>query len=502
MRRLVAATLLPGFEGTTLPEWLRARLADGLGGVCLFGENIVSIDQLRALTDAIIEANPLAVIAIDEEGGDVTRLFSDSGSPYPGNAVLGRWNDLEATAAVARDVGRQLRRAGCTVNFAPDVDINSNPNNPVIGVRSFGTDPDAVAEHSAAWVTGLQAQGVAASAKHFPGHGDTAQDSHLALPVVDRSIDELRERELKPFEAVIAAGALTIMTSHILLPQLDAQNPATLSRRILQGLLREELGFDGVIVSDALDMKGASGVTGIPVAAVRALAAGCDLLCIGTRNTDAQLGEIEEEILAALSDGRFDSARVADAAARVHGLSRQLAVQREDMPVAASTADPSIDLDDDSIADVARVRGAFDVQPGAENWPGRGPARYTVMRMDSVANIAVGAARWGPFAETAQNPDAAASVAFEGQPQIAFAAGDALDAALARETPVLVIGRDNHLHAFVREAVDALRARGASVLVVDMGWPADDRRYADVATFGATRLIGRALLSWLREEES
>jgi beta-N-acetylhexosaminidase len=501
MRRTVAATLLPGFEGTTLPEWLRARLVDGLGGVCLFGENVVSAGQLRALTDAILDANPLAVIAIDEEGGDVTRLFASTGSPYPGNAVLGRWNDLEATAAVGREVGRQLRLAGCTVNFAPDVDINSNPDNPVIGVRSFGIDPEAVARHSAAWVTGLQSQGVAASAKHFPGHGDTAQDSHLALPVVDRSLEELWQRELKPFEAAIAAGTRTIMTSHIVLPQLDPQNPATLSRRILQGLLRDELGFEGVIVSDALDMKGASGVTGIPVAAVRALAAGCELLCIGTRNTDAQLGEIEEEILTALGDGRLESQRVEAAAAQVRGLSRALAAQRRDIPIAASADRVEADSHDEAAED-ARVIAAFDVQPGAHTWLGRGSARYTVMRMDSVANIAVGAARWGPFAETAQNPDAAASVAFSGQQLLAFAAGDPLDAALAIKTPVLVVGRNNHLHAFVRDAVDALRAAGASVLVVDMGWPSEDRRYADVATFGATRLIGRALLAWLRGDAS
>ena len=135
-------------------------------------------------------------------------------------------------------------------------------------------------------LTGLQSTGVAASAKHFPGHGDTAQDSHLSLPVIDRSVDELRNRELVPFAAAIEAGSRMVMTSHILLPQLDAENPATMSRDILIGLLREELGFAGVIVSDALDMAGASAGRGVPDAAVRALAAGCDLLCLGTDNTE------------------------------------------------------------------------------------------------------------------------------------------------------------------------------------------------------------------------
>ncbi len=230
LRRQVAATLLPGFVGTTLPEWLAERLRDGLGGVCIFGPNIVSRAQLRALTDSIYEANPNAIVAIDEEGGDVTRLYYDTGSPYPGNAVLGRLGDLSYTEFVGRLVGWELRLAGCNLNFAPDVDINSNADNPVIGVRSFGSTPEVVAEHSAAWTRGLQSAGIAVSAKHFPGHGDTAQDSHLALPVVDLTLDELRERELKPFAAVIAAGARTIMTSHILLPQIDPEQPCNAER--------------------------------------------------------------------------------------------------------------------------------------------------------------------------------------------------------------------------------------------------------------------------------
>src|SRR6201996_3008469 len=294
------AVLLPGFDGFELPDWLEKRLRDGLGGVCLFSMNIESPEQLRALTAAIYAANPLALIAIDEEGGDVTRLHSAEGSPFPGNAILGRIDDVERTRAVATTVGEQLREAGVNLNFAPDVDINSNANNPVIGIRSFGADAALVARHSAAWVEGLQSTGVAASVKHFPGHGDTSTDSHLSLPVVDRSLDELRERELVPFVASVVAGTDTVMTSHILLPQVDPDNPATLSRPILQGLLRDELGFTGVIVSDALDMTGASGKTGIPIAAVRAIDAGVDLLCIGTRNTDEQMDEIEAEIARAL----------------------------------------------------------------------------------------------------------------------------------------------------------------------------------------------------------
>jgi beta-N-acetylhexosaminidase len=492
VRRRIAATLLPGFVGTTLPNWLEARLRDGLGGVCVFGSNVTSLTQLRELTDAIYAANPDAIIAIDEEGGDVTRLYYEEGSPYPGNAVLGRRGDLPYTESVARRVGWELRRAGCNLDFAPDVDINSNPDNPVIGVRSFGTSPSVVAEQSAAWTRGLQSAGVAACAKHFPGHGDTGQDSHLVLPVVDVSLEQLRQRELRPFRAVIEAGARAVMTTHILLPQLDAERPATFSPTILQGLLRDELGFDGVIVSDALDMQGASGDKGISEAAVLALAAGCDLLCIGTDNTDEQLAQIEEAVADALRSGQLAGSRVAEAADRVITLATELHAERERIPVPAHETDGAL-----AAIDVAIAIETFDISDHAGEWlrQNRGPC--SVVRIDTVANIAIGVAPWGPFAEAAANPDAELSRRFAENPLVVFTESDHPDLVLAAKSPVLVIGKDNHRHAFAREAIDRLRAERDSVLVVDMGWPGDDRTYADIATFGASRLIGRALLTAL-----
>ncbi|HEY5225139.1 MAG TPA: beta-N-acetylhexosaminidase [Microbacteriaceae bacterium] len=490
--RVVAATLLPGFNGTELPEWLAVRLRGGLGGVCIFGQNIHSPAQLRALTDAIYAANPRAIVAIDEEGGDVTRLYHDSGSPYPGNAALGRIDDLAYTEDVARLVGRELRRVGCNLDLAPDVDVNSNPDNPVIGVRSFGTTPDRVAAHSAAWTRGLQSAGVAACAKHFPGHGDTAQDSHLAMPVVDRSLQELRRRELVPFAAVIDAGVRTVMTSHILLPQLDPGNPATLSQRILRGLLRDELGFDGVIVSDALDMAGASGVDGIPVAAARALAAGCDLLCIGSGNTDEQLTQIEREIRHAVASGQLTPGRLGEAAGRVAGLADMLLAER----AAIHVPDAAFSLDELDRS-TTRALAAIDADGSAELWCEAAAGKYSIVRIETAANIAVGAAPWGPFAEVGANPARPQSAAFADRPQFIAVENEYTARVPDSERNVLVVGRDIHRYPFARDVVDDLRARHPNVLVVEMGWPSDDRRYADVATFGASRLMGRALLSLL-----
>lgn len=489
LRPLVAATLMPGFVGTELPDWLAERLRNGLGGVCIFGQNIASRLQLRSLTDAVRAANPRAVIAIDEEGGDVTRLYYAEGSPYPGPAVLGRLDDLELTERVGRTVAEELTAVGCTLNFAPDADVNSNPDNPVIGVRSFGTDPAAVARHIGAWVRGHEGAGIAVSAKHFPGHGDTAQDSHLALPVIDADLETLRARELVPFRAAIEAGARTIMTSHILIPQVDAEFPATHSRRILQGLLREELGFDGVIVSDALDMKGASGIHGIPEAAVRALDAGCDLLCIGTENTDSELGEIEDRVLAAIADGRLSIERVLEAALRVRELGEETnaaLVGSGSVAGAASAAIAEPSFDD------AEVQRAFDVTPHARAWLGAGIAPAAVVRIDTVANIAVGVAPWGPFAELARHPFPVDSP--WSTPHPLSEGGAALP---ALDGPVVVVGKDIHRYAFARDAIDGLRANGGAVLVVDLGWPSDDRAYADIATFGASRLLGRSLLALL-----
>ena len=474
------ATLLPGFAGTELPAWLRHRLRAGLGGVCLFAQNISSTEQLRALTDSITAENPYAIIAIDEEGGDVTRLFAAAGAPFPGNAVLGRLDDLDNTRETAAAIGWSLRGAGCTVNFAPCVDVNSRSDNPVIGVRSFGSDTEMVARHGRAWVAGLQSTGVAASAKHFPGHGDTAQDSHVSLPVVNRSLAELRERELRPFAAAIEAECRVIMTSHVLLPQLDGNHPATMSRVVLHDLLRGELDFSGVVVSDALDMAGASSSSGMAGAAVAALQAGCDLLCLGTENTDGQLTDIERAVKSAVAEGTVSSERVSEAAGRVRGLA-------EDLIAAQRAAGPPPRFAPSWPGDAAALIRAFDVQPGASNWRARASRGYTVVRLEADPNIAVGITPWGPFA-------------FEGfttQSMYVITSEQSGLPAFQPDQPVLIVGRDIHRHPLARQAIDWLRFHHLDVLVVDMGWPSEDRRYADVATFGASRLMGRALLEWL-----
>lgn len=479
-RRLAAATLLPGFAGTTLPEWLAERLRAGLAGVCLFGGNIVSRVQLAELVASIRAASPRAIIAIDEEGGDVTRLYYDVGSPYPGNAVLGRIDDEGFTEHVARIVGWELRRVGIDLDLAPDADVNSNPRNPVIGTRSFGADPQLVARHTAAWVRGLQSTGVAACAKHFPGHGDTELDSHLALPVVRGSLEQLRERELVPFAASVSAGARAVMTSHILLPDVDPDHVATFSSRVLQGVLRDELSFSGVIVSDALDMAGASAELGIPLAAARALAGGSDLLCIGTDNTPEQLDEIESAIAQAVATGALTDARLADAAARVASFTSESAALTTQLPI------PDwVTLHDEPQFDPALLRNAIDVLPGTVVSPDR-----ALVVLHTVANIAVGVAPWGPQAAGAE--------------ALAVTEADGAEAVLRsvpEGTQAVIVGQCIHRLDWTRAVAERVRAERPGTIIVEMGWPDGSALAADLTTWGASRAMGAAVLERLAECE-
>ncbi|MFF5294675.1 glycoside hydrolase family 3 N-terminal domain-containing protein [Paractinoplanes globisporus] len=318
---LAATVLQPGFVGTSAPDWVRRWLAEGLGGVALFARNVESPAQVAALTAQLRAERPDVIVAIDEEAGDVTRFESRDGSSRPGNLALGAIDDPELTEAVARDLGAELAAAGITLDYAPDTDVNSNPDNPVIGVRAFGAEPRLVARHSGAFIRGLQDAGVAACAKHFPGHGDTSVDSHHEVPLIDRDRAGLEACELLPFRAAIEAGVQSVMTGHLLVPAYDDEWPATLSRKIMTDLLRDELGFDGLIVTDGIEMQGVRRRYGLAGATVRALAAGVDAICVGGDHADEQTAILlRDAIVEAVRTGDLKEERLVDAARRVRDL--------------------------------------------------------------------------------------------------------------------------------------------------------------------------------------
>ena len=379
LEALALGVLLPAFPGTTLPADWADLFAEGLGGVCLFGSNTAAGPAAVAdLTASIRAVAPHAVVAVDEEGGDVTRLHALGGSPVLGPAALGVADDLALTRATGHAVGAELAAVGVGLDLGPVADVNSNPANPVIGTRSFGADPDRAAAHVAAWVEGLQSAGVAACAKHFPGHGDTAQDSHRELPTVAAPLDVLERRELAPFAAAVGAGVAAVMTSHIVVPALDPTLPATLSAPVL-GLLRERLGYDGVIVSDALDMAGASAGRGVPEAAVLSLAAGADLLCIGADKDAALVREVQAAVVAAVHAGRLSEGRLREAAGRIAQLNAQPPVAP---PVEAT--EPWLGAQLRGARAATTVEGELPDLRGAE-----------VVSVATTANIAVGEVPWG-----------------------------------------------------------------------------------------------------------
>ena len=284
-------------------------LVDGAGGVVLFARDIRSPEQLAELTASL----PGLLVAVDEEGGDVTRLEAAHGSSFPGNLALGAVDDVALTRQVGAAIGGELAAVGVNFNLAPVADVIVDPANPIVGVRSFGSDPALVSRHVAAFVEGLQSVGVAACAKHFPGHGESVADSHLELPSVQTDRETLLARALPPFAAAVEAGVRAVMTAHIRFAALDDQ-AATLSANVI-GMLRSELGFEGLVITDALEMRAISATVGLEEAAVRALAAGADALCLGADVTREQVRGVQEAIVRGVPEERLReaAARVAEA---------------------------------------------------------------------------------------------------------------------------------------------------------------------------------------------
>jgi len=323
--RACGQLLAVGFDGTSAPAELLRRVAAGeVGSVMLFRPNIADGDpaQVAALVSALRASAPAdrpLVVAIDQEGGLVQRLRAPL-TVWPDMLSVGGGGDPKRTAAVGRARGGELAALGIAWDFAPVLDVHTNPDNPVIGTRAFGVTPDAVAAHALAFWRGLRDAGLLGCGKHFPGHGDTHTDSHLTLPVVAHDAERLRRVELAPFAAAAKAGIDSIMTAHVMYPALDPARPATLSHAILTGLLRGELGFGGVIVSDDLGMKAVADRYPIDELAVESIAAGADHLII--REPAARQVAAFEALIRAASASAAMRSRVLESAARVVAMKR------------------------------------------------------------------------------------------------------------------------------------------------------------------------------------
>ncbi len=318
-KRRAGQRLVIGFEGPAIDDDVRRLVAEVRpAGFVLFARNVVEPAQVRELNRelaSLVDPHAPALLCVDQEGGRVQRI-REPATEWPPMRVVGQAK--EHTVEVSRALAREVRALGFNLNFAPCADVDSNPDNPVIGDRSFGCDPHQVAAHVAAFIEAHQAEGVIACAKHFPGHGDTAVDSHLDLPVVDRSVASLREIELVPFAAAVAAGTGSVMTSHVVFSAIDPDHPVTLSAHVLPRLLRDELDFDGLVFSDDMEMKAVAGRWSIDEQVALSTRASVDvLLCC--RSPRLQIEAFEAMVRRQEHDSGFDRASTASVR-RLHAL--------------------------------------------------------------------------------------------------------------------------------------------------------------------------------------
>jgi beta-N-acetylhexosaminidase len=511
--RMADAILIPPFPGLSAPGWMLDALGRGLAGVTLFGQNISAPDQVSALTAMLRSAAPgdEPVIAIDEEGGDVTRVAYADGSPYPGNAALGAVDDVALTQAVYRAIGADLAALGINFDLAPCADVLGTADSPAVGTRSFGADTGLVSRHTAAAVAGLQGACVAACTKHFPGHGRTGTDSHEAIATIEGGLADLRLVDLPPFEAAIRAGTLAIMPSHLRVPELTGDLPATVSAAAITGLLRGELGFTGVIVSDALEMRATRDAFGIPGAAVLAVAAGTDLLCLGRDGSEADYLAVRDALVTAVRDGALDGERLEEAADRVARLRGGLARTRSAAP-AGDNAGPGIGLEIGPAVGPAvglvAARRAVRV-----SGPHQTLSSPVIIEVEPRENIAAGRFGWGlaPWAPAGSvyrvsasgrvlngaglgPADDARSGPADGGP----ADGDRADAAgilaVAAGRSLVAVVRDAHRDEQTRSLVSTLLAARPDLILVEMGlpfWrPPEGTSY--LATYGASQASAHA----------
>jgi beta-N-acetylhexosaminidase len=330
LRRQIGQLVMLGFNGYQIPAELRSLAREfDLGGVVLFKRNVEEPEQIAELA---FEASRLcasvpAWVSVDQEGGRVARMRRPF-TEWPPMAALGRSGDAALASRFATAIARELRSVGMTMDFAPVLDVLTNPANPAIGDRALGAEADLVARLGSVIIEELQAEGIAACGKHFPGHGDTGVDSHHELPLLDLPPDRFERVDWVPFRAAIAHAVAALMVAHVLVPAFDEREPASLSRSVVTGLLRERLGFENLIVTDDLSMKGCSARYALPAAAVKAIAAGHDAALLCEPDHDQQAAALEA-LVHAVEDGTLAYGEVEASLARHARVKARFAVPQE-----------------------------------------------------------------------------------------------------------------------------------------------------------------------------
>ncbi|MDQ6929965.1 MAG: beta-N-acetylhexosaminidase [Candidatus Eremiobacteraeota bacterium] len=459
LRERAAGVICVGFDGQTLETELRAQLRKTpFAGIILFGRNVKNVEQTRALTDLLRECfdRTAPIIAIDQEGGRVARI-REGVVTIPSMMTLAATGNPDLALQAGEQIAHDLRRAGVNLDFAPVCDLATHGENIVIGARAFSDDPQTVTVFARALAAGLERGGIIPTFKHFPGHGSTATDSHLALPRVELDERALRTRDLIPFAALLP-GARAVMTAHIVMTAFDAENPATHARRILTDLLRGELGFSGVCFTDCMEMDAIAKSVGTAQGALLALQAGADCVLISHR-LDLALDAVER-IVAAVEDGTLPRQRLDEAFARVQTLRAGL-----QSPVALDDPAPHPHIGDEiATAAVTLVRGEVPLQP----------ARAVIISFEGVTTE--GAQGTHAPARAASGPDSQVyALPLEPQPAEVDAV---LEKIANQKNRTIVHARRAHVYETQAAAIDKILAAFPGALIVSMREPADIGRFA------------------------
>ncbi|CAB4876755.1 MAG: hypothetical protein F2786_06610 [Actinobacteria bacterium] len=464
--RTILSTFSPGFGGATIPEWIKPWLENGLGSVTLFASNTPNFEAAANLIKDLRSYNPDVLVAIDEEGGDVTRLFVREGSRYPTPALLGQCDDEELTYQSYNSMGTILRELGVDITYAPVADVVAFENNPIVGVRSFGMSTDVTMRHVAAAVRGMQHAGVGACVKHFPGHGAVLEDSHHDLPHIKMNLEEYESHHIFPFKHAIDSGVAAVMIGHLVAESLDANFPASLSSKVIRNYLREVLKFNGLVVTDALDMGAIGGPTKIHESALKALTAGADLLCFsGMGDQSHFVTSSFDWIKTALDSGLLP----------VNGLeqSEQRIINWRATNKPNGVSAKTLDFRD--LIQGFEVSGSVELEPGAVN----------LVEIGTKPTIAAGDVSWGIHRELR-----AIGIACDIH---------ASDAETLATKKLVVAFRDAYRDAPLLATLNRLSERYPDALFIDMGWPTREFIPKNlIRAFGSSAVIAQAVAARIK----
>ena len=464
--RTILSTFSPGFGGAVVPEWIKPWLDNGLGSVTLFASNTPNFEATATLISELRSYNSDVLVAIDEEGGDVTRLFVREGSRYPTPALLGQCDDEELTFQSYHSMGTVLRQLGIDITYAPVADVVAFENNPIVGVRSFGMSTDVVTRHVAQAIKGLQDAGIGACVKHFPGHGAVLEDSHHDLPRIKLSLADYETQHILPFKNAIDNGVAAVMIGHLIAEALDPELPASLSPKVIGQYLRGTLGFKGLVVTDALDMGAIGGPTMIHDSGFKALLAGADLLCFSGMGDQSQfVSSSFDYIKSALENDKLSLTGLEESGQRI-------AQWRSKIPVRISK-DESINFKD--LIAGFEITGSVELEPGAVN----------LVEIGTKPTIAAGDVSWGMHRELR-----AVGIACD------IHASDAESLATKR---LVVAFRDAYRDAPLLATLRRLYERYPDAIFIDMGWPTREFSPTNlIRAFGSSAVISQAVAARIR----